>query len=255
MNRTVYPALTCVLAMLLPMGCKSSEFSGDSKRAPAAKVAPKKTDDDAIPSKPTPSKETDDPSKVGEDPGVDQPKNDDKPNIGTDTDQSVIPSILDIIAGLKKILIPEDTINDENRIVFGNAKGFHIGDDNFNRNSNCADRLKTHNINGTKYFFEFEVKKDDTKIDITIHEVCGVDYTDTNFAMIEDSSSTQIQKKSITSNAAIRYDAVVLKAGKYRMVVESTPNTANNNDRDDFMVKKLEIKSDQPIVAGRVGAQ
>lgn len=253
------PVAAVLIAMLAAVGCKSSEFTGSSSRKPAVEKKEIKVPDETpeTPSERPDSKKPDgdEPDEPVEDPVVDDVGDDQTPVVDTDTDQSNKPSILDILEGLKKIIFPEDTINDENRIVFGNAKGFHIGDDNFDPNSNCATRLKMHNINGSKYFFEFEVKKDDTRIDITINEVCGVDYADTNFASIEDAAGTAIQKKPVPGNSAIKYDSVVLKAGKYKMVVESTPNAQNNNDRDDFMVKKLEIKSDKPIIAGKIGAQ
>jgi hypothetical protein len=230
-------------------GCRSNEFTGSSGRIPATEKKEPATEEPITPEKPS---------------VIEEPKKEEKPEIETEDetipepgvtqDEAKKPSLLDIINGLKKILIPNDTVNDENRIVFGDAKGFHIGDANFNSNSNCATRLKFHNIKGTKYFFEFEITKDDTIIEIGINEVCGVDYSDTNFASIEDAAGISLQKKAIPDNSAIKYEAVTLKAGKYKMVVESTPNTAKNGDRDDFMVKKLEIKSNKPIIAGKIGA-
>jgi hypothetical protein len=232
--------------------CRSNEFTGSSGKIPAVEKKQPETEEPISPEKPS---------------TIEVPKDDTKPEVETedetkeDTDPEIgesetkKPSLIDIINGLKKILIPNDTIKDENRIVFGGSKGFHIGDANFNPNSNCSTRLKFHNINGTKYFFEFEVTKDDTTIELAINEVCGVDYSDSNFAAIEDASGISLQRKPIPNNDTIKYEAVTLKAGKYKMIVESTPNPANNGDRDDFMVKKLEIKSNKQIIAGKIGAQ
>jgi len=245
-------AVTALMAFVNVSGCRSNEFTGNSGKIPAAEKKEKPAIEEPInPENPStidtpkevvpPEVEIEDETQDGNSPGI-------------DGSEAKIPSILDIINGLKKILIPNDTINDENHIVFGNAKGFHIGDDNFSPNSNCARRLKLHNIKGTKYFFEFEVTKDDTTVEIGINEVCGVDYSHTNFASIEDAAGLSLQKKAIPDNSAIKYEPVTLKAGKYKMVIESTPNAANHNDRDDFMVKKLEIKSNKPIIAGKIGA-
>ena len=242
-------ASVVVLAALIALGgCRSNEFTGSSGKIPAVEKKQPETEEPITPEKPS---------------TIDEPKEDDaKPEVetedetipGTGETEDTKPSLLDIINGLKKILIPNDTIKDENRIVFGDAKGFHIGDANFNSNSNCSTKLKFHNIKGTKYFFEFDVTKDDTTIEIAINEVCGVDYSDSNFASIEDAAGVSLQRKPITGNSAIKYEAVTLKAGKYKMIVESTPNEGNNGDRDDFMVKKLEIKSNKPIIAGKIGA-
>ncbi len=251
MESTRLVSVFLLTTLFLSSGCRSNEFTGNSGKIPATEKKEKPATEEPItPDKPSvieePKKEEDKPEVEIEDETIPEP--------GVTQDEAKKPSLLDIINGLKKILIPNDTVKDENRIVFGDAKGFHIGDDNFNSNSNCATRLKFHNIKGTKYFFEFEITKDDTTIEFGINEVCGVDYSDTNFASIEDAAGISLQKKAIPDNNAIKYEAVTLKAGKYKMVVESTPNTAKNNDRDDFMVKKLEIKSNKPIIAGKIGA-
>ncbi len=241
--------VSVVLAAFMTFsGCRSNEFTGSSGKIPATEKKKPETEEPIKPGKPT----------VIEEPAEEvEPEVEDEtiPSTGETEDKPKKPSLLDIISGLKKILIPNDTVNDENRIVFGDAKGFHIGDANFNSSSNCSTKLKFHNIKGTKYFFEFEVTKDDTIVEIGINEVCGIDYADTNFADIEDAAGVSLQKKAIPDNSAIKYQPITLKAGKYKMVVESTPNAANNSDRDDFMVKKLEIKSNKPIIAGKIGAQ
>lgn len=253
MTLTMRTISMIIVSMLAAYGCKSSEFTGNSGQKPAVEKSPKQ--DDATPppitAKPGNADDPDAPIETEKDPPVDDAV---VPDIGNDTDTANKPSLLDLIAGLKKILIPTDTIDDENRVVFGNAKGFHIGDGAFSPNSNCSGFLTIQPISGTKYFFEFEVKQDDTVINIGINEVCGVDYDTSNFASIEDAAGTAIQKKTIVDNKAIKFDAVTLKAGKYKMIVESTKNAANRDDRDDFFVKKLEIKSSKPIKAGKVGA-
>lgn len=243
-----------MIAMFSAYGCKSSEFTGSSGQKPAVEKKPLDQKDEPKKDKPVDPNDPDAPIETEKDPPVNETEEVVDPEIGTDTDNSNKPSLLDLIAGLKKILIPDDTIDDENRVVFGNAKGFHIGDGAFSPDSNCSGFLTIQPISGTKYFFEFEVKLDDTVIDIGINEVCGVDYNDSNFASIEDSAGKSLQKKTIVGNNAIKYDSITLKAGKYKMVIESTKNAANNDDRDDFFVKKLEIKSNKPIKAGKVGA-
>ena len=177
----------------------------------------------------------------------------------TPTATTAGPGIIQIIGGLIHDL-PDITIlqPSKNDITIGGSKVFHIGNGQ-DADSSCQVGLFFYPTRGIQYFFEFNVLQDNTPIDISIDRICGVDYQ-TNFAYFGPTAATvtPIQTKQIPVGASnLKFDSTTLNKGTYVIIVESKENPANNNDRDDFVVGKIHIKTtpDKQITQGKVGAQ
>src|SRR5690606_466226 len=151
-------------------GCNSSDFAGSAKKERAQKEDKEedsdKLDDDTD-SEAKLGQEGDDPETTGER----EDEGDEPINVGTNSDDAnpKTNTLGDFLGGLL------DTKNDDvvdqpndDELIFGKDKVFHIGD-NAMSGSSCLDQITTFAIKGKRYYFEFEVTKDQTTVDITIN--------------------------------------------------------------------------------------
>jgi hypothetical protein len=145
---------------------------------------------------------------------------------------------------------------DENTIDFGDNNFFHVGDNGF-QDTTCKVEISLAKLDGTQFYFEFEVKKDATDVSLEIKKVCGVDYGDSNKVRIINTSDAKPVVEDVVKigDAPITLKGAGLKIGKYMVVVESTANATNNGDKDDFMIGQVKLKATKPVKAGKVGAK
>ena len=256
-------ALVVVVAMVA--SCKQTDFAGSGGIQPA-----KKTETQTE----TPPGDVSEPLGSGSE-GIEDPIDDgtvalDEPIDGGDDDTDVDTDIdtgsdgdddtpwLDIIGGLIDTLKDVDIDEDDDGITFGGRKKFHIGDGQA-ANSSCQLGLATHPLSGTKFYFEFEVKEDNTTVDIEVESICGVDYGDSNFVYVESLNGGQKWgEKTLPIGADdIGIDTLTLNRGHYAVAVESkiSQSSGGGTDADDYVVGKVRIRGDKPMKAGKVGAR
>lgn len=248
---------------LFAFSCSQNEFAGDVEK----KAAPKPAN---TPSKPQEQDETPTPTVPGKPSISEQPTTEveetppTSPSIPdvVDTKPPEKPqtSIFDIIGGLIKILSEVEIARpNDNEVIFGGDKVFHIGDANFSADSECAAQIKAYPLKGTRYFFEFEVLQDDTKVDVTLNKLCGVDYNESNHMHLQ-ADGKDIEAKGLKKgDTSASFTQKLLKKGKYSILVESKVAGAQNattpNDHDDYILGLVQIKGDKPLKPGKVGAR
>jgi len=170
---------------------------------------------------------------------------------------------------IQSILRPRPFVEgNDNPITFvpDNGAVFHIGDNAMDA-STCLGQLTVTPLVGTMFFFEFEVPEGGTQVNVEVIDVCGVDYSTTNRAtLVRDGEATPSQERILPQGRGpngrvdIALGRVTLPAGKYTLKVESTPNTrvitqrTPNGDRDDFIIGKVKVHANKPIVRGNVRA-
>lgn len=138
-------------------------------------------------------------------------------------------------------------------IEFGADKVFHIGDNNYEATT-CRKQIQSYNLNGTRYYFTFEVLESQTTAAIRINTVCGVDYGKSNFVAFMKDDGTVLKRQPLPIGASsIDFGTLTLEKGKYAIVVEST--VSSNGDADDFLVGNITVSADKNIVQGIVTAQ
>jgi hypothetical protein len=275
MRRTTWVNGSWVLVLalgVLAAACKSAEFQGAApqKQSEKDKNEPGEDDDDVpatdddkpvVPGSDIPQVTTTTPGDQGDvTTGVDDGSN---PGLDTGVDDGATTPWLDIIGGLIRTITDVEITrpeNNDNEIVIGETKMFHIGDDNFDQSSECARRINTYPLSGKRYFFEFEVTQADTRVEVGINKICGIDYQETDHLFIVGPTGAQLDTKALprgTEKAA--FDGRVLQPGKYRLIAETRPAGSENpqvpNDHDDFIVGQIHIKADKPIKPGIVGAE
>lgn len=250
---------------LLAFSCGQSEFAGDVDKAAAKKPATTPIKEGPTPAPTTPAKPGDKPqvseqptTEVEETPPSTTPE---VPNV-VDTTPPAKPqtSIFDIIGGLIKILSEVEIARpNDNEVVFGGDKVFHIGDANFSVDSECAAQIRAYPLKGTRYFFEFEVLQDDTKVDVTLNKICGIDYNESNIMHLQADGKDLEQKGLKKGDTTAAFTQKTLKKGKYSILVESKAAGAQNpqtpNDHDDYILGMVQIKGDKPLKPGKVGAR
>lgn len=168
------------------------------------------------------------------------------------------PGIFDVIGGLIKILtdVQIDQPN-QNEVIFGGNKTFHIGDGEFNASSDCASEIHAYNLKGTRYFFEFQVLANDTVVDVSIGKICGIDYDASNSIVLQTSTTTLDQKPLAKGQTSGAFTTQRLNQGTYTILVESRASSdpKDQGDHDDYIVGQVTVKGDKPIKAGKVGAR
>jgi|GEM_PF-6323826 len=135
---------------------------------------------------------------------------------------------------------------------------FHIGD-NAMDNSTCLGALNVTPLEGTAFYFEFEVIESSSQIQIEVVDICGVDY-DTNTMRLIREGGNVIREGVVPKGAGGRGKASVdlglqtLQPGKYQLRIESVRNpnkifpSTPQGDRDDFIVGKVKVHSDRPLL-------
>ncbi len=275
-------AATAMIAVFSAAACNNAELTGTAKKRtglpqPAAPVVPGQPSPPATPApspKPTtPAPNTPNPNPQPQVPGQppviteppiefppDPTPGPNPPGVGSDIDTGSGPSFIDIIGGLLKVLtdVQIDQPN-ENEVIFGGNKVFHIGDGEFASTSECAAEIDSYRLKGTRYFFEFEVLGDATTINASIGKICGVDYNESNSVFLQNAASNLEQLPISKAQTTATFQARTLNKGKYTILVESRAAGAENrdtpNDHDDYIVGLVKISADKPIKPGRVGAR
>lgn len=130
---------------------------------------------------------------------------------------------------------------------------WHIGDGAYS-GSSCKIFLWFKKLKGDAFNYNFTVIEDNTKVNIKVRWMCGIDYNNTNFAYLKSRDNAQeYQKISIVKGQnSIRFNEIILNKGKYFVRVETTNNPNNNNDKDDFIVGNVKITADKEIIKGDV---
>lgn len=135
---------------------------------------------------------------------------------------------------------------------------FHIGD-NAMDNSTCLGALTVTPLEGTAFYFEFEVIESSSQIQIEVVDICGVDY-DTNTMRLIREGGNVVREGVIPKGTGGRGKASVdlglqtLQPGKYQLRIESVRNpnkifpSTPQGDRDDFIVGKVKVHSDRPLL-------
>lgn len=148
------------------------------------------------------------------------------------------------------------TQDNENEVSTAPGRAYRVGDGAADQTS-CAERVIPYGVAGKKYFFEFQVTRDQTEVQFSFGITCGIDYGDTNFLTLQR-GSTQITSKvlaKVTSGQGLTQN---LSAGTYTIVVESRNGTQEPGgtftDFDDFLVGELKVKANKPIKAGKIGS-
>lgn len=164
------------------------------------------------------------------------------------------------------------TVNAE----FGVDGVFRIGDGTAGAQSACVGELKSFDLKGTIYYFQFNVLNDDTQVDLSIGKICGVDRADTNVVSLinSDSGTEQLPEKVLPTDASklaqpiwTPFPAFKLQKGTYSVVVASknvlgkpkAPGPATTptgvDDHDDFLIGNIILKGDKPIQSVKVYAE
>jgi hypothetical protein len=134
---------------------------------------------------------------------------------------------------------PKETV-----VSFGTEGVFHLGDAIFG-GSTCKPKLEALPLNGTKFHFKFDVANDDTPIDITISDLCGVDLVNNTIEIYSDipvfaPTPIPLQVDSM------QIPTLTLKSGSYTLTILSGKNEDNPNfiigNYDDLIVGMVQIK-------------
>jgi hypothetical protein len=133
---------------------------------------------------------------------------------------------------------------DDNNVVFGDEKTFHIGDGQASQSS-CQAGLFSYPVSGKQYLFEFDVLAAGS-ISVDIGVVCGVDYTDTNLVYIAQNGQAVGATTPLPAGAStFSLPAVQLQPGHYQIAVESRTGTkdpeGNPQDADDYILGKVAV--------------
>jgi hypothetical protein len=173
-------------------------------------------------------------------------------------------SISDLLAGTLQTSsdVTSQQIND-NEIIFGGQKSFRIGD-NAAFNTSCSQQVLPALLAGRKFYFEFQVMKDGANVTLSVEELCGIDYGDTNFIYVAHAGTAITPEAALGCGEQPRsVSAPGLKKGTYQLVVESRPGAgadcwgrpATVTDHDDFIVGRVRARAEgAPIKPGSVGA-
>ncbi len=276
--RVLLLCLTAALSGAVTTSCNDSEFSGSSSKA-AAKPKPKPTpekdsgkkpDDkgsdpkatDKNPKKPTANDAGSDAGKPGTADATPKPGTDAgvasgplfPPVPGVDSGQASGPGsgFVDLLTGLLGSGSPGiDTAElgkqpDDNNVIFGDEKTFHIGDGQMTQSS-CLTGISPYPVAGKQYLFEFDVLADG-QVAVDIGLVCGVDYSDTNLVYISQNGQPVSQALPLPVGAtSFQIPPTPLAKGKYQIGVESRTGTqdpeGNPADADDYVIGKVHIQS------------
>ena len=151
-----------------------------------------------------------------------------------------------------EVVSPVDSSVDANQIEFGTDVVYHLGDNDFS-NSSCLNQMTEFPVTGTKFFFEFEVTEDNTKMELVVSNICGVDYAGSNFLSVGDLSGTAIggARTLTTADFAFQMPVLTLAKGQYAIIAESKKNISMG-DFDDFTIGKIKVKSDKKVIPGKI---
>lgn len=144
---------------------------------------------------------------------------------------------------------------DQNTIIFGRDKVFHIGDNKY-ENTSCKEQIAQLPLEGNAYFFQFEVLNDNTMVDINVGKICGIDYTSNTYELY--SGKSRVQGRYIPrQGTTVEGTNLMLRRGTYNVVLSSglgRYNSSSKPDLDDYVVGNVTIKGNQAIKPINYGA-
>lgn len=160
---------------------------------------------------------------------------------------------------------------DDNSIQFGEDDVFRIGDGSSGVQSACASELKGYDLKGSTYYFQFDVLGDETKVNLAIDKICGVDKADATFISVVNNTSNAAVLSELAvptdsvadrSQSYIPFSALSLDKGSYSLVVRSKntvgrvgPVPVGLDEFDDFIIGKLNLTADKKVKAIKVYAE
>ncbi|RZA26409.1 MAG: hypothetical protein EOP10_03715 [Proteobacteria bacterium] len=148
------------------------------------------------------------------------------------------------------------------QIEFGAEGVYRIGDGVSGAQSACINQVSSHDLKGTLYQFQFEVLENNAKIDVSIGKFCGVDNADITTIALQDA-----KKKPIVAEIAVPIDSSnrpspyapfitqTLNKGIYQVTIRAKNKSGKDtqmidptlDEFDDFVVGKIQIKSDKAV--------
>lgn len=157
---------------------------------------------------------------------------------------------------------PIDSRTDHNElslsdsVVFGDSTVYRVGDGEV-KGTSCIGDVEAYELSGKAYNFAFEVREDDTTLQIKIETLCGVDVNDYNLVFI-DSSMGQLQKATLeAAQSNVVMQAIKLNSGTYSLGVQSTKIKKGKykGHFDDFIVGKIFVNANKKIIPGEITAE
>lgn len=174
---------------------------------------------------------------------------DDEP-INTDSDKKQGPTtnFMDIIGGLFEKLTKIDDIEinviSDHEIIFGGDNAFHIGDNAYPASS-CLAELNVYPVVGIRYIFEFDVLTEAADLGVTIDTLCGIDYTDSNYAYLVRNGQPLETLPLLPGQSSAAFNRSLYSPGTYAVVIESLRNYSliPGGDNDDYIAGRVHIRS------------
>jgi len=149
----------------------------------------------------------------------------------------------------------EPDVRVDRNISFSLEAPYRLGD-GLSVGSSCQAEISGEELSGTRFEFDFELTGGTSTLSVSLEGICGVDFA-TNVVAV-------LQSGKILSSAFLEEGAVVkaltpfrAEPGKYTIIVESgsLQNDQLDFDLDDFLIKKLNIASNQTLKKGEVRVQ
>lgn len=145
-----------------------------------------------------------------------------------------------------------------NSMIFGDTRSFHIGDGQF-ENTSCRAQVASLPLNGSVYFYQFQVMQDNTTVTINVNGVCGVDYVSNTLqlAQIAQTNSKIGQIAVPVGASTLGLPSAVLNRGVYAVYIYSgrgDNNRGPDTDFDDFVVGRVQINGNQQVMPIDYGA-
>ena len=145
---------------------------------------------------------------------------------------------------------PKDQITqpNPNTIIYGKDHVFHIGD-NLLDNTSCKEQVTALPLEGTAYFFQFEVLNDNTTVSVNVARICGVDYATNTYEIY--SGSSRIQGRYLQRlGTSVAGAPLTLNRGTYNVVLASglgRDGNSSKEDLDDYIVGNVTVQGSQAI--------
>lgn len=150
-------------------------------------------------------------------------------------------------------------------VEFGTSEVYHIGDGAFS-GSNCKFQLSIKNTAGKKYIFQFEVQQANTRVDISINKICGLNeqsastppYSAVSLVAISGVWSELANvplKKAAHEGQQLFIPTQYLNPGLYNIEVQAGLSGQTPTDLDDFVIGKIQIRSDKGVTSKGVTFQ
>lgn len=138
----------------------------------------------------------------------------------------------------------DQIVNSPNGFTFGTTAVFHLGNAKFEA-STCQTKLQALPLNGRIFNFRFEVLADNTTVNLSITDLCGIDFDSNEISLTGGNAS--LPRLQIPIGATIsQLPSLVLNKGTYTLSISSGKNTTNPKftigDYDDFIVGHVQAQ-------------